>query len=58
MSKANVERGVERVLESQEPCGYIGNYPNDLRFGEGWDVWGMKYTMMGLLHYYLEFHDF
>ena len=22
-----------------------------MRCGEGWDVWGMKYTMMGLLHY-------
>ncbi len=47
-----IERGVERILASQEPCGYIGNYPDDLRCGEGWDVWGMKYTLMGLLHYY------
>ena len=47
-----IERGVERMLASQEECGYIGNYPDDLRCGEGWDVWGMKYTMMGLLHYY------
>ena len=49
---ASIERGVERMLASQEPNGYIGNYPDDLRCGEGWDVWGMKYTMMGLLHYY------
>ena len=48
----SVERGVERILASQEPNGYIGNYPDELRCGEGWDVWGMKYTMMGLLHYY------
>ena len=47
-----IERGIGRILASQEPCGYIGNYPDDLRCGEGWDVWGMKYTMMGLLHYY------
>ena len=47
-----VERGIERMLASQEPGGYIGNYPDELRCGEGWDVWGMKYTMMGLLHYY------
>ena len=47
-----VERGIERILASQEPNGYIGNYPDELRCGEGWDVWGMKYTMMGLLHYY------
>ena len=49
---SKVERGIERMLASQEPCGYIGNYPDALRCGEGWDVWGIKYTMMGLLHYY------
>ena len=50
--RGKIERGVERILASQEPCGYIGNYPDELRCGEGWDVWGMKYTLMGLLHYY------
>ena len=50
--KASIDRGIERMLASQEPNGYIGNYPDELRCGEGWDVWGMKYTMMGLLHYY------
>lgn len=50
--KANVDRGIARILASQEACGYIGNYPDTLRCSEGWDVWGMKYTMMGLLHYY------
>ena len=50
--KSNVERGIERMLASQEPCGYIGNYPDALRCGEGWDVWGIKYTLMGFLHYY------
>ena len=49
---SKIERGIERMLASQEPCGYIGNYPDELRCGEGWDVWGMKYTLMGLLHYY------
>ena len=50
--KASIDRGIQRMLASQEPNGYIGNYPDELRCGEGWDVWGMKYTMMGLLHYY------
>ena len=49
---SKIERGMERVLASQEESGYIGNYPDELRCGEGWDVWGMKYTMMGLMHYY------
>ena len=50
--RRRIEYGVDRILGSQEPCGYIGNYPEELRCGEGWDVWGMKYTLMGLLHYY------
>ncbi|MEI7807143.1 MAG: beta-L-arabinofuranosidase domain-containing protein, partial [Verrucomicrobiota bacterium] len=50
--KSDVDRGIARMLASQEKCGYIGNYPDELRCNEGWDVWGMKYTMMGLLHYY------
>ena len=49
---ADVRRGVGRILASQEPNGYIGNYPDELRCGEGWDVWGMKYTLLGLIHYY------
>ncbi|MBQ0033553.1 MAG: glycoside hydrolase family 127 protein [bacterium] len=49
---SDVESGVSRILSSQEPSGYIGNYPERRRCGEGWDVWGMKYTLMGLLHYY------
>ena len=48
----SIAHGVERVLASQEPDGYIGNYPDALRFGDGGDVWGIKYTMMGLMHYY------
>ena len=50
--KTAVERGLGCILASQEASGYIGNYPDELRCGEGWDVWGMKYTMLGLLHYY------
>ena len=50
--RASVEHGIDRMLASQEPNGYIGNYPDELRCGEGWDVWGMKYTLMGLIHYY------
>ena len=44
--------GLANILASQEPGGYIGNYPDELRCGEGWDVWGMKYSLMGLIHYY------
>ena len=50
--RVSLDRGIDRMLAAQEPNGYVGNYPDELRCGEGWDVWGMKYTMMGLLHYY------
>ncbi len=49
-----IEHSVAQLIASQEECGYIGNYPEKLRCGEGWDVWGMKYTMLGLIHY----HDY
>lgn len=43
---AAIERSVERMLSTQRPSGYIGNYREDARCGTGWDVWGMKYTML------------
>ena len=49
--KANIDAGVSRVLAAQESDGYIGNY-DDARRARAWDVWGVKYTMMGLLHAY------
>ena len=50
--KAKIDAGVATLLSAQEPSGYLGNYPDEKRCGPGWDVWGMKYTMLGLLHYY------
>ena len=48
--RANVAAGVERVIASQLPDGYIGSYRD--RCGEGWDVWGIKYTLLGLLSWH------
>ena len=51
--KARIDAGVANVISAQLPNGYIGNYREDRRSPEGgWDVWGIKYTMLGLLHYY------
>jgi DUF1680 family protein len=47
-----IAAGVRELLSHQEPCGYLGNYGEEVRCGMGWDVWGMKYTMMGLMHWY------
>ena len=49
--KSKIDAGLEDIIDAQEPDGYIGNYPAELRCGTGWDVWGMKYTMLGLIHY-------
>ena len=50
--KRKIDAGVENVIAAQEECGYIGNYFDADRYGHGWDVWGTKYTLMGLMHYY------
>ena len=47
-----IAASVRAVIALQEPDGYIGNYAPEDRYTRGWDVWGTKYTLMGLLHYY------
>lgn len=47
-----IEAGVDAVLSQQLPDGYIGNFREDLRGNLGWDVWGCKYTLLGLLMQY------
>ena len=37
-----------RLLATQTSDGYIGNYAAGSRLS-GWDVWGRKYTLLGLL---------
>ena len=46
-----IEGGVESLLAAQQPDGYIGNYAPEAQL-TNWDVWGRKYTMLGLLAYY------
>jgi DUF1680 family protein len=36
------------LLATQSPDGYIGNYAEDSHL-DGWDIWGRKYTLLGLL---------
>jgi len=50
--REKIDAGVAAVIASQEPGGYIGNYPSEKRCSGGWDVWGMKYTLLGLLYHY------
>ncbi|HQL08783.1 MAG TPA: glycoside hydrolase family 127 protein [Lentisphaeria bacterium] len=39
------------MMATQSADGYIGNYPDDGRL-KGWDIWGRKYTLLGLMGYY------
>jgi hypothetical protein len=47
---------VADLLSTQTKDGYIGNYSEDRRL-EQWDIWGMKYCMLGLLSWYDVTHD-
>ena len=49
--KARIGESVKRVLATQQADGYIGNYRPENR-GTVCDVWGAKYVMMGLLHWF------
>ncbi len=44
-------QSVHELLATQSPDGYIGNYARGSHL-EGWDVWGRKYTLLGLLAWY------
>lgn len=46
-----LEGAVDGLIKTQTPDGYIGNYRPESHL-EQWDIWGRKYTMLGLLDYY------
>ena len=47
--RQSVDASVRDILASQDADGYIGNYTVTNRADFGWDIWGQKYTLMGLL---------
>jgi DUF1680 family protein len=47
----SIKDGINRILDSQLPDGYIGNYTPETQLQQ-WDIWGRKYTLLGLLSYY------
>ncbi|MBQ6254492.1 MAG: glycoside hydrolase family 127 protein [Bacteroidales bacterium] len=49
--KAVVDAAVKGLIATQGEDGYIGTYPDEYHLGD-WDVWGRKYTLLGLLAYY------
>jgi uncharacterized protein len=46
-----LESAVTGLIETQTPDGYIGNYAPNAHL-KAWDVWGRKYSLLGLLAYY------
>ncbi len=49
--KATIDQAVTKLINTQTPDGYIGNYADEKHL-EQWDIWGRKYCMLGLLSYY------
>jgi DUF1680 family protein len=49
--RATIERAVQGLLATQTADGYIGSYPDGGHL-QNWDVWGRKYTLLGLLAWY------
>jgi len=48
---AIIKNAVSSLLDTQMPSGYIGNYSDEAQLQQ-WDIWGRKYTLLGLLAYY------
>ena len=46
----------QELLATSAPDGYLGTRQPEHRL-EGWDVWGCKYAMLGVLAYYDRTHD-
>jgi DUF1680 family protein len=50
--KARIAAAVNGLLATQNADGYIGNYTKEARTSGPWDIWGRKYTLLGLLAYF------
>jgi DUF1680 family protein len=46
-----IQAAVSGLLSTQTPDGYIGNYSSEAQL-KNWDIWGRKYTLLGLLAYF------
>ncbi|MDD4872491.1 MAG: glycoside hydrolase family 127 protein, partial [Kiritimatiellae bacterium] len=49
--KNNIDGSVKLLICAQREDGYIGNYKDNCHL-QSWDIWGRKYTILGLTHYY------
>jgi uncharacterized protein len=46
-----IRKGASDLIATQMPSGYIGNYSDQAQLQQ-WDIWGRKYTILGLLACY------
>ena len=46
-----IRKSAEAIMATQTPNGYIGTYRDDMHLNQ-WDIWGRKYTMLGLVAWY------
>ena len=48
---AKIAKSVDDIIATQTPDGYIGTYAPEHQTKK-WDIWGQKYTMLGLLSWF------
>ena len=48
---AIIDRTVKALMATQTADGCVSTYPADKQ-PQGWDIWGRKYALLGLLRYY------
>ena len=50
---AKIKDSAEKMMAAQQPDGYLGDHDMPTRaHPASWDVWGRKYTLLGLIKYY------
>ena len=54
--KEIIQQAEDQLMECQLKNGYIGDYDEKHQL-KGWDVWGRKYTLLGLIKWYWETGD-
>ena len=50
--RRRIDSSVASIIATQEPDGYIGDCAPECRPDARYDVWDIKYTLLGLLHHY------
>lgn len=46
-----IKNAAKELMDTQLPDGYIGNYAPEAQLSQ-WDIWGRKYTALGLIAYF------